>query len=268
MKFRIFIILILIPLVNAEIYLHNNLKENYNLGDLIELNTTLTSLKKPDYFIAYEICEDEEDIIYKRFINKEEEKAIFSFILNKIGSCKIKMKYGEYILISSSFDVTDKLKINYTLNTKNLEPSEELIIEGEIRNINDEFITKGEISFFIEGILNKTEIVRDGKFSFKWEVPENLQEGNYLIEIEAKQKDYKNFVKIKEKIRVLSKPKYIKIEGEEISKPPLNYSARITLQDQSNKNITNEKILVRVFNPFNEIYSEGVVISGENYTFF
>ncbi|GEM_PF-3315413 len=262
---------VILESVSAELII-SGLEGVYNIGDNVNVNVSIQKQKNTaDYLETYLDCGDRL-LVHKKYYPIEENKkkdVTIEFPASLKGNCSIEAIFDGESKDSQEFEISEVIELDYTLNNKIFFPAEKLSINGSAKKKNGEKL-KGfvRISF---GTENKTIDVNNGNFSFEFEIKKDVAPGKYTLAVEAFEKNAQeeiiNYGKKTEEIEIKGKPTSIKIDGPESVKPPLDFSAKISLLDQAGGFIDNESIIVKLADAENMVY-EGEVKSGRNFSYY
>jgi len=258
---------ILITNASAEIII-NDLGEIYSAGDNINASISIQKQESAaDYLQCYLGC-GERLLVHKQYYNVEGNKKreiVFGFPASLNGKCHLEVIFDGENKDSQEFEISDAIELDYSLNNKLFFPSEKLFINGSAKKKNGEKL-KGFVRISLDKLENRTIDVSNGNFSFEFQIKKDAAPGKYALTVEAFEKNAQeqiiNYGKKTEEIEIKGKPTTIKIEADEAVKPPLNFSAKISLLDQAGGFVNNGTIIVKLFNPSGEIVSSREVESG------
>ena len=261
--------ILLINISSAEIFFENDFEEVYNLGERINVGFYIkTNFSTSDYLEAYLICNRNQELIFKGMKDIEKEKKnnfSISFFSAEEGNCEINVRFNNLEADSEEFEISDDISIDLDINNNNFLPSEKLILNGTAKKENKED-AEGLAEVYIKDILNKSFSVSEGKFYSEIDIPENAKPGNHTLRFIVS--DGKNQGTVEKEISISSSPSYINITSEESFKPRGNLSIKLELLDQTKNFLEDKKILLKVFNPLNELALEKTLDSGENISIY
>jgi len=267
MRGGIFLIVFLIlftSLASAEIILTQHPKELYNLGDILTIPATVKTTTELSGILQMDLlCNGLEENFYKNGISLSagEEKVIeASLILTPEaigilrGSCIIKAYIGQDFVLTEEFTISNL--INLKLKTTQIEyvPEEEIIIEGEATKENGN-LANGFIDltlFIIEenSTSNKTYqgTINNGFFSIIFTLPKETKAGQYLLSLDAYEKDNlgtitnKGFTDYNILIKQVPTSLEIVFENPEVI-PGNNLKVKAVLHDQTGEKIESSAII-------------------------
>jgi hypothetical protein len=255
--------LLLISIVSAKIIITLQPDEIYNLGDKINVEFYIEDSGE-DFLEAYIDCENK-FVIYKKFYNlNEREEFTLSAPAQETGPCRIGIEFNKNKEVTTEFNISDKINVEYSINTKTFLPSDKIIIEGTAKKANGEKVN-GKGSLSIGAFINQTVDISSGEFRYESEIGSTIPPGSYVVSllITEKKSSFTSFGTIKDRIEVKSKPSFIEIISEDTIKPPAEYKFKISLLNQNHKFIENETIIYKIFDPSNELFMEDSMLSGE-----
>jgi len=259
------------PLINAKIVFDKPFFQIYNLNDIININLSITKeYAISDYLESYLICNGDETLIFKKLVNVEKRQNFsFKAIASEIGNCKIKVLFNDEEQLSNPFEITDEIIVNFNINNKFFFPLEKIEINGTAVKKNGDSV-EGIAIVFIQGIINQTIDVSNGNFLFSFNLPLKIIPQNYTLAVRViEDKDsLVNKGEAEREIEIKSRPTSIKIDAEESFKPPKNISLRVSLLNQVENLIEDELVLVKIFDPENQIIFQDTLNSGQNKSFY
>lgn len=174
----------------------------YNFGDSFSVPLTIKSLGEVTGILQMElICNGKQVDFYKNGVKLstgEEQKENPILILTRenigfvTGTCRIKATLQDKYILSNDFKISDKLTINLKTESREFNPEEEVIFEGEVLKENGQ-----AVNGFIELNLKEgnssqqeyLETISNGFFAFKITLPRETKAGQYLVNLEAYEKD-------------------------------------------------------------------------------
>jgi len=193
---------LLISVVSAEIIINEQPKNIYNLGDTISIPVKIKSLTNTyGIFQMNLICNGKEINFYKNGISliAGEEKNMDSSIplIREIlgdskGICRIKSSLLTEYVLTGDFVISDIIEVKASTNKNEFKPEEEILITGNgTKESGSELNGFVEVTFSKEGAIkiNQTEIITNGRFSSKVEIPKSMEAGEYVVTINAYEKD-------------------------------------------------------------------------------
>lgn len=265
--------ILLISIVSAELIINEPPKNVYNIGDTISVPITVKALTNTQGFFQVNlICSEKEINFYKSWISlipKNETKINASVQLmqemlgNSRGACKIEVSLLKESILTEDFIISNLIEVKTSINKNKFNPEEEISIKGnatkESGNKINGFV---EIIFSREGFneLKQTEIVSDGKFSSRIKIPKTMNAGNYLVIINAYEKDSEgkriNEGSTNNEITIFQIPTNLEIffEKKEIN-PGENLKIKTILHDQTGKNI-DSLVVISIKNKNNVVLEQ------------
>ncbi len=272
-KIQLFLlVLIFLPLVSSQIIFLDNPKNVYNFEDFISIDFSI----KQEVFTrgdvqAFLVCGNNEKLVFQQFneFKNGQEKNFSLFFLASIkGNCYAKILFNDESEKTQKFKITDNIITAFGLNNKFFLPLEEIKINGTANKENSEKLN-GIAIISIENLINQTVEVKEGKFSFSYIFEKDVAPGVYSVEVFAIEKNFNgdeiNRGNFSEKIEIKSYPAKIKIESLEFFKPPYEFQIKASLLDQTNALFHDEILIVKIFDPKNEIFMQDAENSGERF---
>lgn len=192
-------IILLSSFISADIIFTQTPKSIYNLGDSIFVPVTIkTSHYISGVFQMDLICNSTPINFYKNGIqlNSGEEISLDSSLVlirniigNDKGKCKIKaILDGEYVL-TDEFKISDSLNVESTIEKTGFDSGESIYIEGEVTKENSEN-SDGFVDVELVGKdIYYSGSVNDGTFEINISLPEELEAGDYTLQIKAYEED-------------------------------------------------------------------------------
>ena len=186
----VFLMVLLINLVYAEISIISQPKELYNIGDTLE---TVISTGSLDGDLKVEIdCNSSLKLIYFDHISKEVNIArplTKDFLRDMIGKCNLLISFGGESRISQIFEITDQINSEILLNKNNFNPGEALEISGTATKPNGQAVEGfAEIKIAELGIENSVPVI-DGQFSANMTIPSDKAPAEYKMSIQIYEKE-------------------------------------------------------------------------------
>ncbi len=196
------LILLTLCSVSAEIILEKQPSSVYNLGDSFSIPVILKSNSDVSGVFQMDlICEGHQINFYKNGVvlsSGEEKKLESSLVLSKslignsLGDCVIKGTFRNDYVVTDNFRVSDLITISSDVENTELDPGEELVIEGNAIKENGDSVD----GFLIARVtfdssddssdsLEVSGTINDGAFKLKVEIPEDFKSGDYIVELYA-----------------------------------------------------------------------------------
>jgi hypothetical protein len=274
MKKEILILLFLALLnsVSGQIILQE-VPSVYNVGDSVDIGFSIEMLEKTSGYVECYLNCGERLLVYKKYqVMEENQKYYFNLsfpVFNK-GKCDLEAAFAGEKETSEEFEVSNLIRIDYSMNNKFFFPSEKLIINGAaVKSNGKELKGSAKISLGILG--NRTIEVYNGTFSSEIEIKKDALPGEYNLEVEAIEKDAEgnviNYGQNATKIVVKAKPTAISIQTKESVRPQINHSSNISLLDQAGKLIKNESVIVKLFDPYGDLVYEEKIGSSKEFIY-
>ena len=274
------IALFLCSFVSAEIIFTEPFESIYNLGEVVNTPVTIKTFNDVSGVFQMDlICNGTPINFYKysgiRLSAGEEKKIDSSLLLikniigNEKGICKIKaMLNGEYTL-SDELEISDTLEIESSVSNTEFNPGETISIEGTVTKKNNE---KSNGFVEVKVISNNYNLVKEGtvtngKFELKLTIPPEMQAGNYVLEINAKEKDSDGLVtnqgvnNYNLKINQIPNNLELILESSEIL-PENSVKVKAILHDQTGESISST-VYITIKNSKNKILEQKEVNTGE-----
>ncbi len=201
--FLLVFLLILIPIVSADVIITEQPKEIYSLGDTLDIPlkiTTLTDLK--DVFNLNLICSGVQTEVYKEYMSLSAGEEISrnpkiplmtSLIGRPTGTCVLKANLGtQTFKLTEEFTISDYISISLKNSKTEAEPEENIIVEGDAIKDNGNAVQGiGELRVIRdnESIIEKINTVKNGYFYFNFSLPKDSKAGPYLVQLNIYEND-------------------------------------------------------------------------------
>jgi hypothetical protein len=210
MKLRFFVLAValifLMNYVSAEIVILQSPSGLYNLGDIVSVPIKITSLAATgEVFSINLICNGAEIELHREYVliqaGEEIEKnpplpLIKGFIGNSKGACGLKYVFGNEAKLTNEFTISDLVMINISTSGNEFAPEQEIIVDGQAKKENGKEANGFVDMELIQGNESKnifaSDTVKNGIFTLKFSVPEETASGQYLLKINAYEKDSKS----------------------------------------------------------------------------
>ncbi len=277
MKPKLFIFILLafaMPFVSSQIIFSNSFNPVYSSGDLIPVNISLqSSLPISDYLNSYLVCNGNAILVGKTYLSvySNEEKSItFSFPASYIGNCNVQSNFNGETAVSEKFVISNQIKLDYRVNDLSFAPGDYFSINGTAIK-SDGVHINGTLNIS-SGLINKTLIIKNGNFSYSFNIPLNAYPKIYQFLLNAKDINPNNialnFGLSNFTVSVVSIPSKIIINSSLSSfSPPKNITLNFSLYDQGRNRISNKILIMKIFNPSKNIIFNGTFPSYGNYTY-
>lgn len=262
----LFLVLLLVfPLISADVILKQQPNEIYNLGDVVNFPLKIVSTTDINSFLSIDLlCNGVESMVHKEFISLKsgEEKTLtpqvplISSFINRSGVCKGKISLGNDYLLSNQFKVSDKIIIKLENYSTEFFPEQEVIFQGEADTEAGNLVENGfiEINLSVDNSSDQIKLfdtIENGLFYVNYTLPKNIKAGDYKGNLLIYQKDI-NGIKInkgKKKIHFFIKqiPTELKLllEKNQIN-PTEKLRIKPILYDQSGDEIKNGKVVLTI----------------------
>lgn len=279
---RIILILVAVilsaSLASAEIIINQQPKEIYNLGERLDFPITVATINEGIYdFLEISLnCQNHLHILPKEEISLAPgeaikiTKSIFlidKFVGNALGDCRIRAWFEdspENFILSNEFKIVDSMTIGLKIDKTEFNPGENVLIEGTATKQNSE-----GVNGFIELTLilgNSSEnrtyqgVIIDGSFSINFDLLNDAKAGEYLLKIDAHEKDplgeitNKGSSNINLQVNQVPTSLEIVFENQEVE-PGTNLKVKSILHDQTGEKI-NSNVIISIKNKDNKILEQ------------
>jgi len=251
----IFVVL-LSSIASAEIIINQQPLGPYALGDYVQSTITITTISGTYGFLETEIiCDGQSTKLPDQSITiaPGEEKRIENslllidtFIGKLSGACQIKLKMGEEYKLTEEFKISNLIILNLTTEEVEFSPDSEIIIEGKATKENglpvNGFIDLTMAYNLSENSKTYSETINNGFFSIKFNLPAQTKAGQYLVNLNAYEKDplgektNNGFTDMNIKIMQIPTSLEVIFETAEIE-PGTKLKVKAILHDQTGENI-------------------------------
>jgi len=252
----------------------------YNIGDRLSITISINpSTDINDFLINKIVCENGEVEIYKTpaYVEASEPKNITlevkldkSLIGDISGLCFIQSSFGPETAKGQPFELSKKINVALSLTNSIIAPGEKLTISGTAKKSNGQ-TSQAFVETSIPGLNSTlTSRVTDGQFTLNLVIPTNAAAGSYDLNIHAYEKESsglisnEGFVSTQIKVKQVIKKIDIAIDKPSLI-PENNISYTVLLHDQSESD-AQEDVRVSLYTSSGEVYSSGLVRSGESNT--
>ena len=164
--------LLLVPFVSASIYTDSMLRTQYNLGDYIKLAGSLVEAQDVNGLLTISLAcgNDTQQLVAKSLNLKAQQTETFNYNLpitgNLYGSCRflIVLKDFNNNVIEQyetfSFDINKELISTVDSNSKEFQLGDKLVINGNVKNLNNEnieglavlYIKKDGLNYVVDSV--------------------------------------------------------------------------------------------------------------------
>ena len=280
MEFRLIMILLLLallPLGSSSIFIEP-LNPIYNYGDQIDFQTILVSpsATSSHYIVDLKCGQDSSLNIYNSFFslqpNVEKPITVSTELLNILlenttESCLLQARFGNEVVESTSFIISNKIIVHGQLEFNSLNPGNYLYVSGNAVKESG-IAVNGFAEIFIDSLnLYKSSIVSDGSFNFSLLLPSDSKSGKHDITIEIHTTDSNsrkiNFGSYSDSFNLNQILKEINIViDDENAQPQKEFTFRVDVLDQA-KDAINRDVSITVSKPKGIPFIKKVIRSGE-----
>ena len=277
-------ILLIIPLISAEIMINSQPKETYNLGDVISIPVTIKTVSPiTGIFNVDLLCGTAQINFFKNGVSLdagEEKRMEASLVLTKsvigttTGSCKIKAYIGETYALTTDFKISNLMTIEANFESSEFFPEDNIIIEGQVIRETGKY-ANGFIEFgIIEGesvILSQLESITNGFFLINVSLPERMKAGIYLTKLDAYELDFnsettnKGFFSYNIKINQVPTSLEIFFDNKKVE-PGTDLRVKAILYDQTGEKIDSTATLI-IKDQNDKIYEQIEISTDEFFEF-
>jgi hypothetical protein len=284
MLFIPLVLILVFPLISAEIIINQQPQDVYSLGDSITVPVTIkTSSDISGTFNMDLLCNGMEQNFYKNGVSLksgEEKRYEASLILTKEvigelkGTCKVKAYLGEQFVLTEDFRISNLITITATIEKTEFNPGESILIEGEAVKENGKAVNGYIELSMIEGnitIISQKETINNGFFSINITFSKNSKAGAYVLRLDAHEEDSLGETTNKgftvQNIRILQVPTNIEIvfETKEVE-PGTNLIVKAILRDQTGEKIPSTSFLT-IKNSKDKILDQREIATDEFFEF-
>ncbi len=238
---------LLSSVVSAEVWLVNQPKTIYNLGDNLEI---IAGVSAPGEQLHAELqCSNKTEIIFLQYIINNTELEIVQpltpdFLSEMIGDCEVLLNYGDSEIESQRFIISESIFLNIETKDQYFEPGKNIEIRGKAEKANGNPLQGFYEVAFPETNFSRTGNVEDGRFEVNISLPEKIKAGNYIMNTSVYDKINEKKIN-KGESRVTIKVKQVPTEidvalDNQNVKPGGNLSFRIMLFDQSGEKVEGD----------------------------
>lgn len=273
---------LLSSIISAEIIITQQPDSVYNLGDIVNLPMKITSLTETTDFLKISlICNGIETEVHKEYILLEigEEAELIikiplitSFTSRDAGKCVIKSVLGTDNILSDEFELLNNIEISLEETAIEINPGDNLIIKGEAKK-GTGVGAKGIMEAFLikdyEEKLKFSDTISKGYFNLNLTIPKNFPSGDYLLRLNAYEKDIEGQItnqgEINTGITINQIPTSLEIalENQKIESGT-SAKIRVILHDQTGEKISSITTL-KIFNDKNKLILEKELNTDEVY---
>src|SRR3989344_1225725 len=274
--------LFLISFASAEITFSNLTKNIYNYGDNFTTSVEITRNQDSNgFFSAKMACGSNElELIKSPYtlssgipqtipLSIKLDKVI---IVSFLGECVIKAEYLTDIARSETFQITSDLDISSSSINESYNPGSEITISGKVTK-KDSSLLNGFVELSIPSLnVLDTKQTSNGEFSASLILPNNARSGNYIISINAYEKDSYNETTnhgtsgLPFKVNQVLTSLEIASNSQQV-KPGTEITYSLLLKDQSGEEITDTDVSVSIKNSKGESVSAKSLKSSQSESF-
>ena len=269
----IFIALMTISFVSSTIIINQQPKDLYNLGETISIPVTIKSfIDISGSFQMDLICSGHQINFYKNGVGLsagEERKVEPSLVLTKNligelkGNCKIKGIFGDEYVLTDEFKISDIINLKITSEEREFTPGENLFIEGGALKENGEDVNGFidlEVIIDNSSAINQLGTINNGFFSINVSLREDLKAGEYLVKLNAYERNFigetTNKGHTEFNILIKQVPKNLEIVFDNSSvEPGEDLKVKAILHDQTGENIESD-VIITIKNKENTILEQ------------
>lgn len=273
----VFLILMISSFASAEMIINQQPDKVYSLGDSVTVPVTIKTITGVSAMFSMDLfCGSKQINFYKNGVKLSagEEKVMdSSLVLTKdllgeyVGTCKIKaILLNEYI-ITNEFKISNVLTLKPTIEEKEFEPGQSIIISGDATKENGQD-ANGFIDLEIvisnssgDNIIQKGTI-NNGMYSMNITLLQNMRAGNYLVKLNAYEVDSvgsktnKGFTNYNIAIKQIPTSLELALKEDEV-KPGTSVEVKAILHDQTGEKIDSTAIIT-----IKRGATEGTIIGG------
>jgi hypothetical protein len=260
------ILLLLMPLVSAEINVLNQIESIYNINEKVPLKVVVTYDNEVGGFIKSSIVCDNSKLDY--FVSpitlktSPQEINIPNLRLTKnmLGKCSLEssLTNDQDILLDKKvvkiFEVSDNLILTVNLDKDKLSPSDKLKIDGDIKNVRGELVNAGQVKIFLDDQEFGADL-DNGAFSYNYQIPSDIKSNSHPLKISLED-GYGNKAEKEFSIFIIPKPTMLKTLLNKVDfLPEDKISIDALLYDQANDLIENNAE-IRVYDSENNLVKQ------------
>src|SRR3989344_5990760 len=267
LKKIVILLLLLIPIANAEIQISKNIYTTYNYGDKLSYDVSITENENLQGFLSSTlICERYSTDYYTIPLSLKQGRQDFSIpdltlTETMSGNCRINVNVQdlERDMIEQKslpeFSVKNDLTIDAFLNRQTFKPGETVILSGDVKNSRGDLLDSIPVLVTIDNSEGKTANINEKKFTLSFDLDKGIKSFEHKITLEVR--DNGN---IGEKtINFYITPIPIKLQNSYEKTeflPGEKVEIETLLYDQADDKIDNNAI-IKVYNPKNKLLTEG-----------
>src|SRR3989344_6648617 len=254
-------LLFFVPVFSAEIIITEQPSPIYNYGDAIEIPLIVKSNAQiAGTFNTDLICNGVAMNFYKNglYLSAGEEKNIDAVVIlddqailgNGSAFCVVRAYFASDSVLTSEFKVSDKINIELLTNKSDFNPNENVVIDGRATRENgvqaNGFIKMIFIPENTSQNITYQNTINNGFFSLSFSFPKETKAGNYVLKLNAYEKDtlgvLTNYGSFDANIRVNQIPTSLEIlfDDDENFVPGMPIKIKAVLRDQTGDKIDSK----------------------------
>jgi hypothetical protein len=275
-EFLLMLLFVLLPLASAQIIFQNTFGSVYNVGEVINSTVSVSrQISMSDYLDSYLVCAGVSKLVSRDYLklNPNQAQTVnIDFPASMEGQCYFNSVFDGESQKSENFLISSNININYHLNDLSFFPGDNFSLNGSAIKNNNEPLN-GVLILSSPEIVNKTIAVTNGNFEYSFPIRTDSAPGDYNLSLNAIEYDSNNNVinsgKEIVKIKIKSLPTLIKVNpnSSEIS-PPQRFNLSFALLDQAGRVIDGKNVLMKVFDPDNNITFDSTLGNQGNYSYY
>lgn len=198
----IFVAILLLSTLSAEMILKEDPKELYNYGDVVTVPVKVLATKNMQGFLSMNlICAGEEYEMFREYITLStgQEKSVapsiplLKSLIPRPSVCVLKITYLDEYISSEEFSISNQITVSILEGKTAFKPGEALEIEGNAIKDNG-----AKVEGFIEAVLTidgtnesfeLSDTVKKGYFYINTTLPEDTKAGSYFVSININEKE-------------------------------------------------------------------------------
>jgi len=248
---------------SAEMIINQQPDKIYNIGDSVTIPVTIKTVTGVSAMFSMDLfCGSKQINFYKngvKLLAGEEKVMDSSLVLTKdllgeyVGTCKIKAILLDEYVITNEFKISNVLTLKPTIEEKEFEPGESILISGDVTKENGQdangFI---DLEIVISNSSGKNIIqkgtVNNGMYSMNITLPAGIAAGNYLVKLNAYEVDSsdlktnKGFANYNIAIKQIPTSLELTFKEDEV-KPGTSVEVKAILHDQTGEKIDSTAII-------------------------
>ncbi|MBS3150678.1 hypothetical protein J4425_02655 [Candidatus Woesearchaeota archaeon] len=185
--------LFIVPFVSADITFNNDFYEEYNMGDVVEVQGyVLSDSNVDDIFRLYLVCGGDSQILSGKMIHVSNNQNYYfaqdvNLPVNSNGICHFNADFNDENEDSEDFQVTDELKGDIFVTSTRIKLGEPLNVEGDVYRLSDDRISGFGIltlSKDSEEFLVDSFDITNGDIAYNF-ILDSLPAGDYDLQVEV-----------------------------------------------------------------------------------